>query len=167
MQHEPAKRAFLRGRFRKTVPMRPPGAICDGEFADACTRCGDCISACPEGIVFEDDEGFPVVNLRAGACTFCSACAEACDTGALLSAEGWNWRARADTACISTQGITCRSCEDHCDNRAIRFRLQPGGRSEAEFDTESCVGCGACAAACPAGAITFFQVKLPDGELAC
>lgn len=167
MQHLPTKRAFLKGQFHRNVAIRPPGAIAALEFAQRCNRCGDCLSACPQGILVDEEDGLPAVNLQAGACTFCNACAEACETGALQPADGWLWRATATTDCLSGRGITCRTCEDHCDAQAIRFRLRVGGLSEPIFDAETCTGCGACVAACPAGAIRFHQLKQPDGEMQC
>lgn len=38
--------------------LRPPGALAEPAFLDACTRCGDCIRACPaQCITVRGDEG--------------------------------------------------------------------------------------------------------------
>ncbi len=157
MSHQPARRSFLKGRFSRAMIMRPPGAVSEGDFVDTCTRCDACIEACPEAIVFRDDDGFPRVDLTKGACTFCGVCAQVCTPEAILPAQGWAWRATPKPTCLSIQSITCRTCEDQCEQQAIRFRLRTGGRSEPLFDNDLCIGCGACAAACPAGAIDFVQ----------
>ncbi|MFY0681554.1 MAG: ferredoxin-type protein NapF [Thalassovita sp.] len=167
MTSAPARRAFLKGNFQPKAVVRPLGAATDMSFFDACTQCGDCARACPEQIIQRDSDGFPAVEFAAGACTFCNACTEACPTEALSPATGWNWRATADQTCLSKNAITCRSCEDHCDSQAIRFRLMTGGRSEPVFDTDACTGCGACAPVCPAQAITFHHIQQPDGGLQC
>ena len=150
-----ARRAFLRGRFVAAPAMRPFGALPDMAFEDACTRCGDCARACAEGIIVQDDEGFPIINPHRGECTFCQDCTAACETGALVADRPWPWRAGIGADCLSLKGVQCRACQDHCPTRAIRFRLKPGGRSEPQLELEDCTGCGACAAPCPVNAIDF------------
>ncbi len=137
--------------------MRPFGAMGDG-FTDACTRCGDCLTACPEAILIADRDGFPRLDPSLGACTFCAECIDACETDALAEGRDWTWRAQADDTCLSVGGVFCRTCEDQCDAQAIRFRLQTGGRSVPAFDTNACTGCGGCASACPVGAIQFTKI---------
>ncbi|TDS94022.1 ferredoxin-type protein NapF [Pelagimonas phthalicica] len=159
MQHQPKRRAFLTGRMNRPLPMRPPGAIEEEAFQDTCTKCGDCASACPQEIIRFDGDGLPTVDLSTSPCTFCNICAESCEAGAIDYADGWDWRARVDDSCMSANGIMCRTCEDQCDHQAIRFRLLPGGLSEAQFDSDACTGCGACANACPSGSISFYTPK--------
>lgn len=162
-----ARRSFLRGRFNKPAAMRPLGALPVMDFEDACNGCGDCARACPEGIIIRDDEGFPVVDLLRGECTFCNACTEACEVGALVADQPWPWRASVSSDCLSISGTNCRSCQDHCDSGAIRFRLQPGGRAQPELSLEDCIGCGACAASCPINAIQFKQISQPAEAHPC
>lgn len=164
MSHKPARRSFLRGRFTRPNVMRPPGALTPEDFAETCTKCDACIKACPEAIIFHDEDGLPKVDLTKGECTFCGVCASVCEPEAILPAEGWNWRAKPTPSCLNLQGITCRTCEDQCEQRAIRFRPQLNGRADITFDSDSCIGCGACAAACPAGAVAFHQITPQHSE---
>ena len=147
--------------------MRPPGAQAGDTFYDLCTKCDECIKDCPEAIIIRDADGLPEVNLNLGECTFCGICASVCEPGAILPADGWNWRAQPNSACLSLQGVTCRTCEDQCEQKAIRFRPQVGGRADITFDSDLCVGCGACAAACPVDAISFFEPKQQSEEQPC
>lgn len=152
--HSPNRRAFLRGRFDEVELLRPPGALTLASFVETCTRCGDCAASCPQAIITADEDGFPMVDLNSRECTFCGECAEVCQPAAILREHAWPYRASVGENCLSLQGVTCRSCEDHCDESAIRFRLMTGGRSAPLVNPETCTGCGACVAPCPSDAIT-------------
>lgn len=162
-----SRRAFLRGAFNAAPSLRPFGAGGEAAFVEHCTKCGDCVAACPETVMRPDRDGFPVFDPALGTCTFCSACVEACKTGALTEGRDWRWRASAGASCLSMTGVQCRACQDHCDALAIRFRLLPGGRSEPRFDAETCTGCGGCAAPCPVDAIRFTELKQAAEVPAC
>lgn len=148
------RRNFLRGRRSKAPDEpRPPWAITN--FADVCSRCGDCLKACPEHILRPGDGGFPCIDFSQGGCTFCQLCVSACEPRALDPTWGspWTWRALVDDSCLAGQGVYCRACGDYCDAHAIRFRLQIGGRALPDIDPSLCTGCGACQAPCPTGSI--------------
>lgn len=157
MATQTSRRNFLRGSFReRDDAVRPPGALERG-FAAACTGCGDCAGACSEGIIRSGERGAPRLDFSLGACTFCGECAQACPTDALdlERLAAWPWIVAATPACLSAQGIYCRSCEDACDASAIRFRLAPGGRADPVVRESDCTGCGACISVCPAGALSI------------
>ena len=153
-----SRRQFLRGDFKtRRPPQRPPWALPEEAFVDACSRCGDCIPVCPTRIIVVV-RGYPEVDFQRGECTFCGACALACKDGALprgtSQAIPWTIRAQVAANCLANQGVECRVCGDHCPVAAIRFSPRLGGPPVAEVDAGSCTGCGACVAPCPARAIS-------------
>jgi ferredoxin-type protein NapF len=152
-----SRRGFFRGRPRPQAEIRPPWALAEDAFVATCTRCGDCLAACPERILVVGDGGYPTVAFANGECTFCSACVDACRPGALLragNAAPWKLVAVAGADCLPRKGIECRVCGDFCGARAIRFTPRIGGSPLPEIDGERCTGCGACVAPCPVAAMT-------------
>ena len=153
-----SRRAFFRGRPRPRVEKRLLWALAEGAFIDHCTRCNDCIKACPTRILVVGDGGYPTVDFREGECTFCGDCVTACQPKALLRTEdqqAWPYTASIGEDCLPRQGVECRVCGDFCDARAIRFPPRLGGSPLPEVDTEKCTGCGACFAPCPTVAVTI------------
>lgn len=152
-----SRRQFLRGDFKsRHATQRPPWALAESLFVEACTRCGACAPVCPTRIV-SIVRGYPEVDFKRGGCTFCGACAEACKPGALRNdgTQIWPWAIKAEVAanCLASRGVECRVCEDPCDAAAIRFSPRLGGPPLPAIDAALCTGCGACVAPCPAGAI--------------
>ncbi len=160
-----SRRDLFRGASRRG-DIRPPWALPEASFTDACDRCGACIRACPEHIVERGDAGFPVVVFQRGPCSFCGDCAAACATGALRR-EGvaWNLLAVVGGGCLSVQGTACRICGEWCAEGAIRFRPMLGGRALPEVSAVACTGCGGCIRPCPVSALSM-QVK-ERGMAAC
>lgn len=156
-----SRRNFLRGRFAtRKRSLRPPWAVAEEIFVHACTRCGDCRTACPTRIIGDGDGGYPALDFSAGECTFCGACANACRSGALQRVEGqiaWQLRASIGERCLARQQVECRICGDQCGTAAIRFLAQAGRISVPALDRARCTGCGACVAPCPTQAIELAQ----------
>lgn len=165
-----ARRSFFSTLARKTVDftvrvadaqaieqgtnwMRPPFALDELQFLLACTRCGACKGACPQGTItiLADRRGLkvagtPVLDLLNKACHLCA---------------GW-------------------PCVAACEPEALKLPLReepPEGAPEVEsppplprladvrIDTQTCLphtgpGCGACAHICPVpGALVWNQCK--------
>lgn len=158
-----SRRSFLFGRFRADrAALRPPWAIEAGAFEARCTRCDDCVRACPSAIVVAGDGGYPKVDFSRGECTFCGDCASVCRAQALRREAGarpWALGIAITEGCVARDGIECRVCGEICGEAAIRFRPRIGGAALPEADAERCTGCGACVAPCPAAAIELKQVN--------
>lgn len=140
--------------------MRPPWALPEAAFTDCCTRCNDCLGACPEQIIVTGDGGFPSIDFKRGECTFCGECVKACQPRALVRSSetqpAWaTHKAVIGTNCLPARGVECRVCEDYCAARAIRFSPRLGGCPLPVIEAEKCTACGACIAPCPVSAISI------------
>ena len=160
-----SRRALLRGGRATAPPLRPPWALGEDRFADACTACDACIDACPERVLVRGGGGLSEFDPRRGECTFCGDCADACRAHAFgpVSGRPWTLRARTTETCLAVRGIVCSSCRDACGDAAIAFpptRAVPRPR----VDPDRCTGCGACVSACPAAAVALVRhPEVPAG----
>lgn len=149
---------FLRGDLsggRKVL--RPPWALAENLFTSLCDRCGACIQACPENLLSPARGGFPQIDFTHGECTFCAACLQSCSRGALRqqdAARPWSLLAVIGSQCLLERGVTCLTCGEQCETRAIRI---PPGARRPQFDPALCNGCGACVRPCPSAAIQIRQ----------
>lgn len=151
--------------------LRPPGALPETAFLDACTRCGDCIHACPaQCITVRGDDGpasFPHILPRHSPCVVCDdlACMKVCPTDALTlvaRTEIAMGTALVDThACLRERGEDCRLCITQCPIGETALALDDQGRVEVRA---GCVGCGVCERACPTepAAITITPSRAWD-----
>jgi ferredoxin-type protein NapF len=157
-----SRRGFLRGA-RGAAPLRPPWALADdAAFTQACTRCGDCVRACPQQVLRAGDGGYPEIRFAVRGCTLCGDCARACRPAALRRVEGrppWNLRAEIGNTCLARRQVECRVCGDACEAQAIGFRPRLGGVALPRVDADRCTGCGACVAPCPAGAVAIQRAS--------
>lgn len=156
---ENTRRSFLRGRFsERGGPLRPPWSLLESAFLNVCTRCGDCVRACPTHILVARDGAYPGVDFTQGECTFCGDCVSHCANGALQRIEGrapWSARAAIGEQCLARQKVECRICGEQCEAGAIRFPPQLGGIAQPVLNQDRCTGCGACLAPCPTQAIAI------------
>jgi len=151
------------GRWRGDV-QRPPWTT-EARIREHCTSCKACIAVCPGAILFEGPAGTPKLDFGAGACTFCGACADACEETVFFDRTELPWAlvATLGAGCLLNSGVSCRTCTDVCDERALRFdlRARPVGRIDVDID--ACTGCGACVGICPTSAITLNEQPNKQG----
>ncbi len=172
------------------VPLRPPFALPEGEFAQACIRCGQCVQACPyqmlhlASLVASVEAGTPYFVARENPCEMCEdiPCAKACPTGALDAQATEISQAKMGLAvlldhenCLNWQGLRCDVCYRVCPliDKAITLELQHNPRSDKHalflptVHAEACTGCGKCEQACvlETAAIKVLPLSLAKGQL--
>jgi ferredoxin-type protein NapF len=145
------------GGARQVEAIRPPWSLPEAAFVGACTGCGDCVRACPQGIL-KLTAGYPETSFADAGCDRCGDCATACTARAIDPATQPAWRhtIAIGAACLAEQGVVCSVCAEHCDASAIRFRLAVGGRGGPILNITACTACGACVGPCPPNAISVI-----------
>ena len=159
----------------RVVPVRrsrPPGAQPELAFVTSCTRCGECVSACPVGAVLVVGPegglatGTPYLDLRRKACIACAdmPCARVCPTDALtVPADGWAGVRLADIElvperCVTFDGTPCGVCAEACPVGEAALAMDENGHPVLR--REGCVGCGVCVRACIASPSAFLVGRL-------
>lgn len=145
----------LPARARDVPVLRPPGAVAERDFMTRCTRCNDCLSACPHDAIvlappsFGKAAGTPRIDPGLAPCHLCpdTPCISACTTGALVEdgdPMGTAWVQILD--CLGSLGTSCSVCAEHCPvPGAIAFAA-----GIPTINASLCTGCGKCHYACPA-----------------
>ena len=131
--------------------LRPPGAVQEDLFTDRCTKCGDCIDACPhdaiEPLLVQETPG---IYPGETPCQLCEdfPCIHACETEALVPVINY-FDVRMGVAKVfrnvCTAGNGCNACVSKCPTKAISMDF---GTFLVAVDEEQCVGCGICQYIC-------------------
>jgi MauM/NapG family ferredoxin protein len=165
-----ARGARARSSRGDSPPVRPPGALHEGEFLARCIRCLRCADACPNNAILPLDDSHgrerrstPGVKPRRQACMLCNGvdgdylkCTEACPSGALqlVRRYGDEIRHKVDMGvaeidlalCYSYNNWSCGACYRACPFPGLAMKLGMWERPEVVAD--ACVGCGGCERAC-------------------
>jgi len=144
--------ARLKVQARRWI--RPPFALDELEFLLACTRCGDCVEACPHRVIFllssrlgAKVTGTPALDLLNRGCHLCEdwPCVAACEPGAL--------------------GLPQTESDEDAQTAGQPLARPLPELAEVEIDARSCLPylgpeCGGCAHSCPVeGALIWDQDK--------
>ena len=146
-------------RYDYQHPIRPPGALSEQRFLQACIQCGNCGQSCPvQAIQFYGNEGgklahTPYIQPEIKGCTLCGKCPEVCPSGALRPIEMTNvsmGKAKIDRrSCYPwIDGGICGACTIVCPIGKSAIDFQFGGFYKP-FVKDKCVGCGLCVEVCP------------------
>jgi MauM/NapG family ferredoxin protein len=143
---------------RSSLPvLRPPGALAEDKFLDACTRCGECVTACPAAAIQIDEtayngSGAPYIDPEVMPCVVCNtlACMKVCPTDALGYVPRWlihmgtaEWD---ENLCVRRYDTTCTTCIDQCPIGSEAIELRDG---KIHVKETGCTGCGSCQYYCP------------------
>ncbi|MGP0565683.1 MULTISPECIES: 4Fe-4S dicluster domain-containing protein [unclassified Nitrospina] len=148
-------------RITKRPPLlRPPGAISEREFLNACTRCSDCVNACPKDAILKVPKkmGFlimdtPYIDPAKVPCVMCDGlpCIAACEEGALLPVPGGPRDVEMGYAILDKKKCQaygdgfCQQCLIDCP---IPGAITQDRENRPTIHKDVCTGCGVCVRSC-------------------
>ena len=161
-----------KNRPAREVPITPPGASGLRSFTERCTGCQLCVSACPNQVLSNADEGTgvlqPSLSFERGFCRVnCVTCSTVCPTGAIrpISAAEKSatqiGRAVVDweRCIVNTDKVQCTACSKACPTNAACLVGRKDGPKWLAVDPERCTGCGACEYVCPVRPLAAIRVE--------
>jgi MauM/NapG family ferredoxin protein len=148
-------------KVTKRVPLiRPPGAISEKAFLNACTRCDECKNACPKDAIQMAPKkmgflimGTPYIDPIKNPCVMCDDlyCISACPDKALMPvaspADVTMGYAILDKKHCQTYGdepTFCQQCVIDCPIPGAITQVD----SKPIFHKKVCTGCGVCVRSC-------------------
>ena len=160
----------------RATPIVPPGAWSARHFAQHCTACQLCVSACPNNVLRPSTDlqklMQPEMSYERGYCRpECTRCSDVCPAGAIRpiaieekSSTRIGHAVWIRKNCIPlTDGEECGNCARHCPSGAIL--MVPSDSEDVNsvripvVNAERCIGCGACENLCPARPFSAIYVE--------
>lgn len=150
--------ASLNEATRRVPLLRPPGAIAESRFAQACTQCDACIQACPRSAIKKAPRklgllvmGTPYIEPMQNPCVLCDdlPCIAVCEDGALLPVKNkhdvkMGYAILDKEKCQAYGSSPCRQCITDCPISGAVTQ----GPAGPVFHENICTGCGICVWAC-------------------
>ena len=152
---------------KATQWIRPPFAIDELDFTLACSRCGDCISACSYGVIFPLPGSYgasvvntPAMDLKNKACHLCEdwPCVTACEPAVLKFPEPEKQEVEQPDTVADT----------------ISKPVSPPKMAWVKISTDSCLPylgpeCGACRSSCKVEGALSWDLTRPviNHDLCC
>ena len=145
------------GTVRGMIPVhRPPGAVQESKFLAGCTRCNECVRACPHHAIVHAPErmreaaGTPIILADHQPCLMCAdyPCIAACQPGVLTDSvpQVMGTARIISQTCLAHHGTTCTVCVERCPVPGA-IELAAG---KPRINEQICTGCGVCRYVCPA-----------------
>ncbi len=146
-------------KITKRVPLlRPPGAISEKQFLQSCSRCDECIHACPKDAIQRAPKkmGFlvyntPYIDPMRNPCVMCTdlPCITACPDKALLPVQeltdvNMGYAILDKKKCQAYGDTFCQQCVIDCPVPGAIFQVQ----DKPVIDKNICTGCGVCMRSC-------------------
>jgi len=146
-------------KITKRVPvLRPPGAITEKAFLQACSRCDECIHACPKDAIQRAPKkmGFlihntPYIDPMRNPCVMCTElpCIPACPDGALLPVQeltdvSMGYAILDKKKCQAYGDTFCQQCVIDCPVPGAIYQVN----NKPVIDKNTCTGCGVCMRSC-------------------
>mgnify|MGYP002633443057 CR=1 FL=1 len=146
-------------KFTKRVPLlRPPGAISERQFLQACSHCDKCIHACPNDAIVRAPKkmGYlvfntPYIDPMRNPCVMCTdlPCITACPDGALLPVQeltdvSMGYAILDKKKCQAYGDTFCQQCVIDCPVPGAIHQVQ----DRPIIDKNICTGCGVCMRSC-------------------
>jgi len=149
-------------KITKRVPLiRPPGALSEKEFLNACSRCDKCIHACPKDAIKKVPKkmgffimGTPYIEPLKNPCVMCDGlpCISACPDGALAPLQSpsevkMGYAILDKKRCQAYGDTFCQQCVIDCP---IPGAITQNQDNQPIIHKKICTGCGVCAHSCSA-----------------
>ena len=146
-------------KITKRVPLlRPPGAISEKQFLQSCSRCDECIHACPKDAIVRAPKkmGFlvyntPYIDPMRNPCVMCTdlPCISACPDKALLPVQdmtdvNMGYAILDKKKCQAYGDTFCQQCVIDCPVPGAITQIN----DKPIIDKNICTGCGVCMRSC-------------------
>ncbi|HBP12008.1 MAG TPA: hypothetical protein DD452_08720, partial [Nitrospina sp.] len=146
-------------KITKRVPLlRPPGAISERQFLQACSHCDECIHACPKDAILRAPKkmGFlvfntPYIDPMRNPCVMCTdlPCISACPDKALLPVQelsdvNMGYAILDKNKCQAYGDTFCQQCVIDCPVPGAIHQVN----DRPIIDKNICTGCGVCMRSC-------------------